>query len=158
MQIGFRNLRGQAETCPIAGDSAVGGRRGRHDVAAVIQPLESFVDLVGRKFPLQFGDQPAQAFPGLSDRLGERDIEFAVQEEFSVLRIEAHDIGREHVDGEIRRELHNVFAGVARGAGLAMACHEFRTRTLLILADRQCEAYSGTIRHKWPGRPCRTRP
>ena len=41
---------------------------------------------------------------------GERTIELAVKKELPVLGIEAHDIGWQHIDGEIRRELRNVFA------------------------------------------------
>jgi hypothetical protein len=33
-----------------------------------------------------------------------------VKQKLPVLRIEAHDIGRQHIDGEIRRELRNALA------------------------------------------------
>ena len=48
----------------------------------------------------------------------ERTIKLAVKKELPVLGIEADDIGRQHIDGEIRCELWNVFAGIARRVGL----------------------------------------
>jgi hypothetical protein len=45
----------------------------------------------------------------------------------SVLRIEAHDIGWQHVHREIRRELWNVFAVMLRKTVLVIACHEVST-------------------------------
>ena len=64
-----------------------------------------------------------------------------MKEELPVLGIETDDIRRQHVDGEIRRELRNVLAGLSRSAGLAATCHDF-TRTLPRAPARRCRAYS----------------
>jgi hypothetical protein len=36
-----------------------------------------------------------------------------MEKEFPILGIEANDIGGQHIGGEIRRKLQNVFAGLA---------------------------------------------
>ena len=38
-------------------------------------------------------------------------IEFAVKEEFAVFGIEANDAMRQHIDGEVWRELENIIVG-----------------------------------------------
>ena len=88
------------------------------------------MDFVGWKVLLQLTNELAKALFPLSDRRGERTIELAVKQEFPVLGIEAHDIGGQHVDGEIRREPRNVFAVVLSKLDSEIACHEVSTRTL----------------------------
>jgi hypothetical protein len=53
-----------------------------------------------------------------------------MKKELPVLGIEAHDVGGQHIDGEIRRELRDVFACMLRKAGRAIACHEINVHTL----------------------------
>ena len=94
------------------------------------------------KILLQLANELANALSG-ADRGRERTIELAVKKELPVLGIEAHDIGRQHVDGEIRRELRNVFAVTLRRAVPAIACHEAGTRASRLTAtslDRHCKA------------------
>ena len=69
-----------------------------------------------------------------------------MKKELPVLGIEAHDIGRQHIDGEIRRELRNVFAVMLRKAVPVIACHEVSTRTFATTPDRRCKAYSPVAR------------
>ena len=67
------------------------------------------MDFVGRKILLQVTNEFPKASSTLSYRGGERAIKLAVKEELPVLGVEAHDIGWQHIDGEIRREPRNVF-------------------------------------------------
>ena len=67
-----------------------------------------------------------------------------MKEELPVLGIEAHDVGWQHIDGEIRRELRNLFAGVPRKTGLAIACHVVSTRTWPATPARRYKAHSST--------------
>ena len=69
-------------------------------------------------------------------------IELAMKKEFSVLGIEAHDIGRQHMNSEIRCELRNVFAVELRMAVPVFARHEVRTRTLY----HRCKEYRPAAR------------
>ena len=87
------------------------------------------MDFVGWKILLQLANELPKALSTLSYRGGERTIELAVKKELPVLGIEAHDIGRQHIDGEIRRELRNVFAVMLRKLVSVIACHEVSTRT-----------------------------
>ena len=64
-----------------------------------------------------------------------------MKKELPVLGIEAHDIGWQHIDGEIRRELRNVFAVMLRKAVPVIACHEVSTRTSATTPRRQCKAF-----------------
>src|SRR5450432_4297756 len=139
----------QTETGPVAGDAACGRVRYRHDIAALEQPLERLVDLVGWKILLQPANQLAQASAVFSDRGGEGTIKLAVKEEFAVLGIEAHDIGGQHIGGEIRRELQNLFAGGPLGRALGMARHEVITRMLLATPDRSFKAHSPGTGAPW---------
>ena len=82
------------------------------------------MDFVGWKILLQVANELPKAPSTLSDRGGERTIELAVEQELPVLGIEAHDIGRQHIDGEIRRELRNVFAVKLCELVSLIACHE----------------------------------
>ena len=70
------------------------------------------MDLVRWKIPLQRANKFAKAPAAFSDCGGQRTIKLAVKEELPVLGIEAHDIGRQQIDREIRRKLRNVFAVV----------------------------------------------
>src|SRR5580698_4097703 len=88
------------------------------------------MDFVGGKILLEVTNELPNALFPLSDRRGERTIELAVKQEFPVLGIEAHDIGGQHIDGEIRREPRNVFAVILRKLDSGIACHEVSTRTL----------------------------
>ena len=110
LEISLRGLRRQPEARPIGRRGASGRARCRKDIAAVEQPLQRFVDLVGRKISLQLANEFPNSSSAFAYRGRQRAIEFAVKEELPVLGIEAHDIGRQHIDGEIRRELRNVFA------------------------------------------------
>ena len=58
-----------------------------------------------------------------------------MKKELPVLGIEAHDIGWQHIDGEIRRELRNVFAVMLRKAVSVIACHEVSTRIFATTPD-----------------------
>ncbi len=117
-EILLRDPRRQAEARPVAGHGAGGSGRCRNDIAAFDQPLEGFFDLVGRKLPSQIANELRKALSAFSDGGGERAIKLAVKEELPVLGIEADDIGRQHIDREIWRELRNFFAGVSRNSGL----------------------------------------
>src|SRR5215831_4346458 len=92
------------------------------------------MDFVGRKIWLQFANELPKTFSALSYRGGERTIELAVKQKLPVLRIEAHDIGRQHIDGEIRRELRNALAGLRGEAVSLIACHEL-ARTFATALD-----------------------
>src|ERR1700732_3841871 len=70
-----------------------------------------------------------------------------MEEKFPVLRVEADDVRRQNVDGEIRRELCNVFAGAAGRGGFANACHGFSTRSLRKTLVRWCKALSRTTKN-----------
>src|SRR5258708_39231952 len=70
--------------------------------------------------------QRLNALAVVSDTLGERAIERAVKEEFPVFGVEAYDVRRQHIGGEIRREPQNVLVALTRGAGLAI-CHDVHT-------------------------------
>jgi hypothetical protein len=52
-----------------------------------------------------------------------------MKQELPVLGVKAYDIGRQHVDGEIRRELRNVFAVMLCNLVSVIACHEVGIRT-----------------------------
>ena len=125
----FGYPRRQAEARPEAGGDRRGGRRCRHDVTPFDQPLEGFLDLVCRKIPFQLARQLGKALATLADRGRQSAIKLAVKKEFPVLGIEADDVGRQHIDGEIRRELRDVLAGLTRRAGLTIFGHDFNTHT-----------------------------
>jgi hypothetical protein len=93
------------------------------------------MDLVGWKILLQVTNELPNAPRTLSYRGGERTIEFAVKQELPVLGIEAHDIGRQHIDVEIRRELRNVFAVMLGKLVSVIACHEVSTRAFAAAPD-----------------------
>src|SRR5271166_3136092 len=93
------------------------------------------MDFVGRKIRLQLANELPKTFSALSYRGGERTIELAVQQKLPVLRIEAHDIGRQHIDGEIRRELRNALAVLLGKAVSLIACHEVSTHAFATALD-----------------------
>src|SRR5580704_11972435 len=99
------------------------------------------MDFVGWKILLQLTNELPKAPFTLSYRRGERTIELAVKQEFPVLGIEAHDIGGQHIDGEIRREPRNVFAVILCKLDPGIACHEVSTAPCRS-SERQCKAYS----------------
>ena len=142
-EIFLRDLRRQAEARPIGGRGVFRGRSPfRADIAAVDQPFQGFVDLVGRKFLAQAANDLPDALSGPECRR-ERTIEFAVKKELPVLGVEAHDIGRQHIDGEVLRELRNVFAVELRKAVAAITGHEVGTRAFTLVAtsvDHHCGA------------------
>src|SRR5271165_2028204 len=82
------------------------------------------MDFVGRKIRLQLANELPKTFSALSYRGGERTIELAVKQKLPVLRIKAHDIGRQHIDSEIRRELRDALAVLLGKAVSLIACHE----------------------------------
>jgi hypothetical protein len=52
-----------------------------------------------------------------------------MKKKLPVLGIEAHHVGRQHIDGEMRRELRNVFAVTQCKGVLVIAGHEVSTGT-----------------------------
>ena len=67
-----------------------------------------------------------------------------MKKELPVLGIEAHDIGWQHIDCKIRRELQNVFTILLPKAVPVIACHEVSTHTFATPPDRQYKAvFSG---------------
>jgi hypothetical protein len=85
------------------------------------------VNFVGWKIPFQLAHELPDSASTFSYRGGQRAIEFTMKKVLPVFRIEAHDIGWQHVHREIRRELWNVFAVMLRKAVLVIACHEVST-------------------------------
>jgi hypothetical protein len=128
LQITLGRLRPQAKARPISTIRAVGALP-HYDKASVEEPLQSLLDFVGGKIPPQLPDEFSKRTSICYFRC-QRAIELAVKEELPVLGIETHDIGWQHIDGEIRRELQNVFAGMVRNGGPAIACHEVNIHTL----------------------------
>src|SRR4026209_690603 len=110
-------------------------------MAAVAQPRQRVVDLVGWKIWLQGANEFAAGPAAFTDCGRQRTIKLAVQEELLVLGIEAHGMRRQQIDGEIRRELRNVL-GVERRA--VLACHAVGARASTLTAP-------SPIRH-W--KPC----
>src|ERR1700722_2419117 len=94
------------------------------------------MDLIGRKVLLEVTNELLKAPPTLSDRIGERAIEFAVQQELPVLGIEAHDVRRQHIDAEIGRELRNGLAILRCKLVFGIPCHELSIRKPQSPADR----------------------
>ena len=70
-------------------------RRGcRHDrIAAIDEPLQGFVDLVGRKILLQPANKIPDDFTALRYRDRESTIKFAVEEELPIFGIQADRVG-----------------------------------------------------------------
>ena len=123
LEILLRGPGRQAEARPIGGADATGRAGCWKDIAAVEQSLQGFMDFVGWKILLQVADQLPKALYTLSYCGGECTIELAVEQKLPVLGIEAYDIGREHVDGEIRRKLRHVFAVMLWKLLSVIACH-----------------------------------
>ncbi|WP_245323321.1 hypothetical protein [Bradyrhizobium stylosanthis] len=132
----FRDLQRHAEARQETADGAVECFRGpRNDVTAIEQPLDRFLDLVGRKVLRKLADDFRPRLAMLSDRGSQGTVELAVQEELAVLGIEANRIGRQDVSGEVRCKSEDVFAGLPRGAGLASCSH--CVSTLILLPSRR---------------------
>jgi len=150
LEIFLRVLRQQAEARPIGVRMIRGRARCRDHEAAVAEPLQGFVDLIGWKIFFQLAKELPKVLAG-SYRGCERAIERAVEKELPVLGIETHDIRRQHIDGKIRRELRNVFAVTLRKAALAIACPQSRTRASTLAAtslDRHWLARSLLVRRR----------
>ena len=142
LEVSLRIVRQQAEARPVGVRMIRRRARCRDDEAAVGEPLQGFADLIGGKILPQLANELRNTLAG-AERGRERTIERAVKKELPVLGIEAHHIGRQHVDGEIRRELRNVFAVTLRRAVPAIACPEAGTRASRLTAtslDRHCKA------------------
>ena len=77
---------------------------------------------------LQPADERSEALCTLSYGGCQRTIKLAVKKELAVLGIEADDVGRQHIDGEIRRELRDVLAVMKRRTVPAIVFHEVGTR------------------------------
>ena len=71
-----------------------------------------------------------------------------MKKEFPVLGVKAHDIGWQRIDGEIRRELQNVFAVMLREAVSVIVCHEVSMRTFAITPDRPLQG-EFPLRSRW---------
>ena len=134
---GFRR---QAEARPVGGHHAGGRTRCGKDITAVDQPFEGFLNDLGRKALLQLASEIPNALAAFRYCGRERTIRFAVKQELSVLRIEAHNVRRHHIDGEVRRELQNIFAVLLPNAGPMSVHHEVRKRTV---AQRQTARVRG---------------
>ena len=155
LEISLRGLRQQAEARPVGvrafADERAAGTTKRRSASRF---RASWILSEG-KFCSSSRTSSAKLLPA-ADRGRERTIERAVKKELPVLGIEAHDIGRQHVDGEIRRELRNVFAVTLRRAVPAIACHEAGTRASRLTAtslDRHCKArILHWRRHRRPAR------
>jgi hypothetical protein len=87
----------------------------------------------------------------------------AVKEEFPVLGIEADNVWRHHIDGEIRREAQQVL-GAPRSTVHAVTGHDVSTRDCPhndkedIEKEDMDKVGMDNAHMVWPGRPCRTRP
>jgi hypothetical protein len=142
LEIFFRDLRREAQARPIGGYGIRRSARFRDDEAAIDQPLQGFVNLVRWKIPFQRAHELAKTLSTLAYRGSECAIELAVKKELAVLGIEAHDLGRQHIDGEIRREPRNILAVMLRNAIAGIACHAVSTRVSTLIAtspDRHCK-------------------
>src|SRR5262249_54006928 len=126
-------LRGKAEARPVGRHRAVRRSRVRQQVAAVKKPRQRFFDLLGGKLRLERGNELAKALFPLPHGGRQRMVQLAVWKEFSILRVEENGMGGQQVDGEIRREARNVFAGVQCRAAPAIGLHDVSTRTLATL-------------------------
>src|SRR5262249_17352956 len=108
------DLGRQPKARPIGGYGAVNARRAGNDIAPLEQSIDCFLDFIARKRLAKFADEFAPSLAALRDCRSQRAIEFAVQEEFPVLRIEADDILWQQVGAEIRRESQDVLAPLRR--------------------------------------------
>jgi hypothetical protein len=99
-------------------------------MTSIEQPFQRFVDFAGWKILPQLTYEIPNAFSALSYCGSKRTIELAVKKELSVLGIETHDIGRQHINSEIWCELWNVCAVELCMAFPVFARHDVRTRTL----------------------------
>ena len=93
------------------------------------------MDFVGWKILLQITNELPKALSTLRYRGGEGAIELAMKQELPIVGIEANDIGRQHIDGEIRRELRNLSAVMLCNLVSVIACHEVSTRAFAAAPD-----------------------
>ena len=66
LEILLRDSGRQAEACPIAGHGAGGRARCRDDIAPLDKPLESFLDVAGRKILPQLANELWKALSAVS--------------------------------------------------------------------------------------------
>src|SRR5215475_5827171 len=88
------------------------------------------MDFVGWKIILQSTHELPNAFSAPSYCRRQRTIELAMKKVLSILRIETHDIGLQHINGEIRGELRNVLGIELLLAVPVIASHGLFTRSL----------------------------
>jgi hypothetical protein len=81
---------------------------------AIEQPRERLLDLVGWIFPLELAEEIPEAPAAVSDRCRKRAIKLAVKKKLAVFGIEAHGIGWQQIDAEVRGKLRNVLAVAQR--------------------------------------------
>ncbi|WP_249149371.1 hypothetical protein [Bradyrhizobium liaoningense] len=130
----FRDFQRHAEACQETADGAVECFRGpRNDILAIEQPLDRFLDLVGREALRKLAKDLRPRLAVLPDRGGEGAVEFAVQEEFAVLGIETNRARRQGIGREVRCKSQNVLAELPHNAGLAIDGHRVSTLILLPL-------------------------
>lgn len=107
LEIFLCGLRRQAQARPISCHRTSRRAQFENDVAAIRQPLQGLVDFIGRKILREPTNVFANALSAFSDCGCKRTIKPAVQKEFPILRIEAHDIRWQHINRKIRRETGN---------------------------------------------------
>src|ERR1700734_3385507 len=104
-------------------------------MAAVEEPRERLLDLIDRILSLEFAKQVAKTAAAFADRRRHRAVKLAVKEEFSIFRIQAHRVGRQQIDAEVRCKLRNVLALAERGG-------------LLLILMRTADARLGAAAHR----------
>ena len=119
LEILLGRFRRNSEACPVRTCRARRRTGFRNDVAAFDQALKRFIDCVGWIFLPEIAGDPPKAFSG-ADGVRDRTIQFAVKKELPILGIEAYDIRRQNVNGEMRRELRSDFAIELRRAVAAI--------------------------------------
>ena len=90
-------------------------------MSALEQPLQGCFDLVPWKILRQLANKLPTAPTIFPYCRRQRTKDVAVKKELPVFRVEADDIGRQHIDGKIWRKLQNVFAVLIFKSG---PCHE----------------------------------
>ena len=119
----FATSNGRPRLVQYAAMVAARAARGGDEIAAIDHAPERFVDRISRIGSRELAEDVAIAL-ARADRRGERAIELAVEKEFPVLRVEADDVRRQHIDAEIRRELRNVLAVLQCDRFAAKGGHE----------------------------------
>jgi hypothetical protein len=96
--------------------------------------------LVRWKILLQLANKLPKAPSTFSYFGRQRTKELAVKKELPILGVEADDIGWQHIDCKIRRELRNVFAVLLLKA---VPCHEVSTRSFAKVPERKRSSILG---------------